>query len=50
MYELPLFIGKFRKVLFEKNNGLTIEDGPEFPKFGPYRKRNKFIKVVNDRL
>lgn len=23
---------------------------PEYPKLGPYRKRNKFIKVLNDRL
>ena len=29
-------------------NNKLMETCPEYPKFGAYRKRNKFIKVLND--
>lgn len=27
---------------------MDFKDHPEYPKFGPYRKRNKFVKILND--
>ena len=27
-----------------------LREHREYPKFGPYRKRNKFLKLLNDRV
>lgn len=27
---------------------VDFKEHPEYPKFGPYRKRNKFLKILND--
>ena len=31
-----------------EHNELFVESSPEYPNFGAYRKRNKFVKILND--
>ena len=47
--KLPLLMVELKKVVLDQRVS-EYNMHPEYPKFGAYRKRNKFVKVLNDRI